>query len=143
MINTNNKFSDDNAMSYEYLIRRAHQCGRYGVAGADADTYRSLVRNASTYYSEMEAIKNKTERKWLKNEQEMLADYMRSCGEVKGYIKTAIEKVKKDFDNQLTDEQYNELEKVEVLLISADLQKITEALIRTEKVFLDLKLYPK
>ncbi|MHA4895634.1 hypothetical protein ACXZ1K_12845 [Pedobacter sp. PWIIR3] len=87
MINTNNKFSDDNAMSYEYLIRRAHQCGRYGVAGADADTYRSLVRNASTYYSEMEAIKNKTERKWLRNEQEMLADYMRSCGELKGYMK--------------------------------------------------------
>ncbi|MDL2243296.1 hypothetical protein LJB84_00420 [Bacteroidales bacterium OttesenSCG-928-J19] len=143
MINTNNKFSDDNAMSYEYLIRRAHQCGRYGVAGADADTYRRLLRNASIYYSEMEAIRNKTERKWLKSEQEMLADYMLSCGEVKGYINTAIEKVKKGYDNQLTDEQYNELEEVEVLLISADLQKITDALIRTEKVFLDLKLYPK
>ena len=143
MINTNNKFSDDNAMSYEYLIRRAHQCGRYGVAGADADTYRRFLRNASTYYSEMEAIKNKTERKWLKSEQDMLADYMRSCGEVKGYISTAIEKVKKDYDNELTDEQYNELEEIGVLLISADIQKITEALVRTEKVFLDLKLYPK
>jgi len=143
MINTINKFSDDNAVSYEYLIRRAHQCGRYGVAGADADTYRRLLRNASTYYSKIEAIKNKTERKWLKSEQDMLADYVRSCGEVKGYINTAIEKVKKDYNNKLTDEQCNELEEIGVLLISADIQKITEALVRTEKVFLDLKLYPK
>lgn len=143
MVNTNNKFSDDNAMSYEYLIRRAHQCGRYGVAGADADTYRRLLRNASMYYSEMEAIKNKTERKWLKDQQEMLADYMRSSGEVKGYINTAIDKVKKEYYNELTDEQYNELEEVEVLLITVDLQKITEAIIRAERVFLDLKLFPK
>lgn len=143
MTNTINKFSDDNAMSYEYLIRRAHQCGRYGVSGANADIYRRLQFNASIYYSEMEAIKNRTERKWLKNEQEMLSDYMRSCGEVKGYINTAIEKVKKDFFHQLTNEQYNELEEVEILLISAEIQKITEALKRTEKIFLDLKLYPK
>lgn len=143
MIDTNNKFSDDNAMSYEYLIRSAHQCGRYGVAGANADIYRGLIGNASKYYSEMEAIKNKTERKWLKNEKEMLADYMRSCGEVKGYIKTAIEKVRKEYDTILTDEQYNELEDVEVLLIKADLGKITEAIVRVQKVFIDLKLCPK
>ena len=53
------------------------------------------------------------------------------------------EKVKKDFFHQLTNEQYNELEEVEILLISAEIQKITEALKITEKIFLDLKLYPK
>jgi hypothetical protein len=143
MIDTKNNFSDDNAMSYEYLIRRAHQCGRYGVAGADADTYRRLIRNAGTYYCETEAIKNKTQRRTLKSEQDMLADYMLSCGEVNGYIKTAIDKVKKDYGSKLTDEQYNELEEVEVLLISPNLSKITEALIRTEKIFLELQLFPK
>jgi len=142
MKNTN-KFSDNNAMSYEHLIRRAHQCGRYGVAGANADIYRRLLRNANIYYSETEAIKNKTERKWLKGEQEMLADYMRSCGEIKGYINTAMEKVKKEYEDTLTDDQYNELEKIELLLFNANLEKITEAVTRTEKVFLDLNLFPK
>ena len=143
MINKDNKFSDDNAMGYEYLIRRAHQCGRYGVAGADADTYRRLLRHASIYYSEMEAIKNNTERKWRKSETEMLTDYSLSCGEIKGYVMTAIDRVKRDFEDTLSDEQYNELEEVEVLLIKPDLNKITEAIIRAEKVFLDLKLFPK
>jgi hypothetical protein len=143
MINKENKFSDDNAMNYEYLIRRAHQCGRYGVAGADADTYRRLIRNASTYYSEMDAIKNKTERKWRKSETEMLSDYLLSCGEVKGYIMTAIDKVKKNLEAKISDEQYNELEDVGVLLIKPDLGKLTEALIRSEKVFMELQLFPK
>ncbi len=32
------------ALHYEYLIRAAFKCGRYGVAGADADIYRRLER---------------------------------------------------------------------------------------------------
>lgn len=143
MTDKSNKFSDENAINYEYLIRRAHQCGRHGVAGADADTYRRLIRHANLYYSEMDAIKNNTPQKWLKSEQEMFADYMISCGEVKGYIYTAMEKVKRIYDNELTDEQYNELEDVGVLLITPNLDKITEAIDRTEKVFLELKLFPK
>ena len=35
---------EEYAMSYEYLIRRIFQCGRYGVAGANADEYRRLER---------------------------------------------------------------------------------------------------
>lgn len=143
MKDSNDKFSDNNAMSYEYLIRRAHQCGRHGVAGADADTYRRLLRNSRMYYSEMDAIKNKQERTWLKSEAEMLGDYMLSCGEVKGYLFTAIQKVKRTHEIDLTDEQYNELEDVEVLLINPDLNKINEAIQRTEAVFLALKLFPK
>ncbi len=30
------------AIMYEYLIRSAYNCGRYGVQGADADIYRLL-----------------------------------------------------------------------------------------------------
>ena len=32
------------ALHYEYLIRAVFKCGRYGVAGADADIYRRLER---------------------------------------------------------------------------------------------------
>ena len=34
--------AEEKAMEYEYLIRSAFNCGRYGVAGANADTYRYL-----------------------------------------------------------------------------------------------------
>lgn len=34
--------NDSKAMSYEILVRRAYNCGRYGRKGADADIYRSL-----------------------------------------------------------------------------------------------------
>ena len=48
------------ALGYEYLIRRAHYCGRYGVHGADADTYRSYEREESRYMSAKAAkLKNK------------------------------------------------------------------------------------
>lgn len=35
------------AMHYEYFIRRAHQVGRYGVKGANAEIYRGV---ASDYW---------------------------------------------------------------------------------------------
>lgn len=143
MKNSNEKFSDDNAMKYEYLIRRAYQCGRHGVAGADADTYRRLLRNASIYYSEKEAIKNNTERLWNKSETEMFADYMLACGEIKAYIFTAIGQVKRKYEDQLTDDQYNKLEDIEVSISKPDLEKITNGIVRAEAVFLELGLYPK
>lgn len=143
MVDTNKKFSDDNAMSYEYLIRRAHQCGRFGVAGANADTFRRLIRNASIYYSEMNAIKEKTERLWGKSEQDLLATYMQCCGEISAYINTAVEKVKKEYDEKLEDEQHIELDEVQGLLHDTNYDKIIEALCKAEKIFLDLKLFPK
>lgn len=138
-----NKFSDHFAMNYEYLIRRAHQCGRYGVAGANADTYRGFLRNASMYYSEMEAIKNKKPRHSTQSEEGMLSDYMCTCGEVKAYIMTAIDTVKRKYEVKLSDDQYNELENIEVLLIKPNLEKITESIERAEKVMLGIELFPQ
>lgn len=134
---------DDNAMNYEYLIRRAHQCGRHGVAGADADTFRRLQRLAYTYIEEKKAIETKGERKWRKSEEEMLTEYMISAGEVSAYIKTATQIVKKNYYDKLTDDQYNELEDIEVSLIKPDIEIINEAVKRAEKVMLDIGLYPK
>ncbi|MFA6201076.1 MAG: hypothetical protein WC679_11790 [Bacteroidales bacterium] len=134
---------DDSALNYEYLIRCAHQCGRYGVEGANADTYRRLQRNAQMYIGEKEAIKKKTERFSKQPLEDLLIRYMVSVGEVSAYIKTAIDVVKKNYDTKLTDEQYNELEKIAVLLIEPDIKKIDEAIERAEKVMLEIELYPQ
>lgn len=138
-----NKFSDEYAMKYEYVIRRAHQCGRHGVAGANADDYRRFLRHANMYFTESEAIKNNTERIWLKSENELLSDYLISCGEIKAYLMTAIDTVKKNYYDKLSDKLYNELEDIEVSLIKPDIDKITEALNRAEKTMLEIGLYPQ
>ena len=39
--------AEEMALEYEYLIRAAFNCGRRGVAGANADIYRGLEREAS------------------------------------------------------------------------------------------------
>jgi hypothetical protein len=134
---------DDNALNYEYLIRRAHQCGRYGVQGADADTFRRLQRNASMYSNEKESIEKGKERLSNQNIEDLLVKYMLSAGEVSAYIKTATDKVKKQYESKLSDEQYNELEEVEVLLIEPDINKINEAIQRAEKIMLEIGLFPK
>lgn len=134
---------DDNALNYEYLIRRAHQCGRYGVQGANADTYRKLQRNADLYTRESDSVKNANKELYNQNIIDLLKNYMISVGEVSAYIKTATEIVKNQYDSKLTDEQFNELEKIEVLLIDPDITKINEAIQRAEKVMLEIGLYPK
>ena len=44
--------AEDKAIEYEYLIRSAFNCGRCGVVGANADTYRSLERQVASANSE-------------------------------------------------------------------------------------------
>ncbi len=44
--------TEEMALEYESLIRAAFNCGRYGVAGANADIYRGLEREAHLAGSE-------------------------------------------------------------------------------------------
>lgn len=136
-------FSDDNAMSYEYLIRRVHQCGRHGVAGADADTYRHFLRSAGMYYNTKKAIANNTERLWNQSEEKLLLDYMTKAGEITGYIRTALQKAMSKYETNFTDEQYQELEDVNSLLSKPSISIINEVIERADKVILAIGLYPK
>ena len=43
---------EDKALQYEHLIKTVFKCDRYGVAGANADIYRTLEREASIAASE-------------------------------------------------------------------------------------------
>ncbi len=68
---------------------------------------------------------------------------MVAYGEVKAYIFTAIGNIKRKYEDQLSDNQYNELEDVEVSISKPDLEKLTYGIVRAEVVFLELGLYPK
>lgn len=131
---------DDNAISYEFLIRRAHNCGRYGAAGANADIFRELQRLAHIYLSEKEAIKEKKERLWSKSEDEMLTEYMFSAGEVSAYTKTAIDLLKRKYKEKLSEDQYAELGSVESSLSFSNLETINTAIERVETVLNNIEL---
>ena len=119
-------YNDDNAMTYEFFIRKAHHCGRHGMAGADADTFRRLLRLSANYNEK------KTELS--------LRDYIAQAGEVTGYIKTAIQLIMSKAT--LTDEQFEELEQVLLLLHSPDLNKINKAVAKADEVFSAIGLQP-
>lgn len=107
------------ALQYEYLIRRAFQCGRYGTAGANADTFRALERSF---------IINRDNQDPQKKD-ELLRNYAFYCGEVATYIVVALEKFTKDFDKQLTEIQNEELEEISSLLRYATIDEIEEVIV--------------
>ena len=130
-------------MNYEYLIRRAYQCGRNGADGTNADIFRKFERAASHYFTEKKAIENKTERKWLGSEDELFDNYMQGAGEIGYYMESAISLVKNKYSEKLNKEQSKELDNIKALLITHDFDKIIEAIERGEKVMLDIGLYPQ
>jgi hypothetical protein len=130
---------DEFAMSYEYLIRRAHKCGRYGVAGANADVYRHFERA----FAEYKDVKSGKPKFTMKNLEESFGDYMLCCGEVSAYILTAVDKIRRDYKNQLTKKQDSKFEEVEILLIKPDINKIEKSIEKAQNAMIEIGLYPQ
>lgn len=118
------------AMMYEYLIRSAHQCGRFGVAGANADIFRRFEALNGTHRSDT-------------NNDSLKSKYLICIGEVSAYINTAISMIKKKYSDRLSSDQYTELENIEGLLFLPDTDKIFEALQRADKITTSIQLFPQ
>jgi len=89
------------AMSYEAIVRFANgDCGRYGVAGADADIYRGFER-AGAYYNERMANPNVHPN----NLAELTLKYGIAIGEISAYLNDSIERIENLFEGRLTEEQ--------------------------------------
>jgi hypothetical protein len=128
------------AMGYEYLIRKAFGCGRHGVAGADADTFRRYERVQALYEENLDAIKNNKPRTRNQSIEELANEAGVETGRVVAYINSALDHVKKHHYEQLTDEQYNELENCGVILLTPTKKNIEDVLEKTHTVFSDLGL---
>ncbi len=123
---------ESKALTYEYLIRRAHQCARYGAAGADADTFRNFEKLSSS----VAASGSDGSKKYN--------EYMFSAGKVCAYLKTAITFVLNTYESKLSNDQKTELEDVELLLSYPPTEaKIFEAIGRAEAVMLAIGLFPQ
>ena len=133
----------DNAMNYEYLIRRIYGCGRHGVEGADADIYRKLSRAYALYNSEKEAIENKQPRMWNQSLDELAFELGASVGQVAAYIKVALEKVLTDSTLSLRDEQRELLEECKSNLFNPTFEKINSSINKAEKTLVEVGLFPR
>lgn len=90
----------EKAMYYELIIKRAYNCGRYGTEGANADIYRHLGR--LSIYKDENAIE--------------LKKFYIEYGTVKTYLILALNKILKDNEDILNEEQKTELEKVKSII---------------------------
>ena len=108
----------EKAIEYEYIIREAHKVGRLGILAAHADTFRGLERNFVLYKENTDKSK----------ELDFLFNYAFYCGEVSTNLNVAVWQFEKTFEKTLTQEDKDELDKIEALLSKASIEQIAEAL---------------
>lgn len=115
------------ALDYEYLIRAAHNIGRFEIIAANADIYRGLHTSYVYYRDNNDANLN----------DELLFKYAFDCGEIATNIKVAIYKFEKDLSTQLSEEDKHELNEICSLLNNTNIDGIDEAIERTQEVFIN------
>jgi hypothetical protein len=131
---------EDNAMDYEILIRKAFNCGRHGVYGADADIYRRYERNQLMYETNLNEIKNNKPRSWGQPIEEMAYLAGLGAGKVSSNIKNAVGYVKREYKERLTSDKYDELDENTDLLHEPSFKNIGEAIHGINGIFSDLGL---
>lgn len=129
------------ALAYEHLIRAAFQCDRTSNNGADADIYRRLERAERLYQLEKENEKNGRPRLREQSIEELAGRYAYACGEVSGFVSTAIRKILKE--RSLTEEQSKILEQCKTDLLNADIQVIDNVIDRALTITASIRLHPK
>lgn len=111
-------------MSYEFLIRRAHNCGRYGVKGANADIYRELERDSSLYATALNEIENNLPRTWGENVKDIANRCQKNSENVADHIFFAIKKVQSNLNSSLTEEDQEVFEQCKSELNRPTFEKI-------------------
>jgi len=108
----------EQAIEYEYIIRAAHKVGRLGIPAAHADRFRGLERNFVSYKENTDKSK----------ESDFLFNYAFYCGEVSTNLNNALWQFEMNFEKNLTQEDKDELDKIEALLLMGRMEQIVEAL---------------
>lgn len=109
--------------TYEYLIRKAHHCGKNGVTGANENWHRDLLRKDSK----------------SDESEEDKQEFIFALGQITVIIQAAINTVQKH--HPLTHSQIDSLEKAESLLrFPTNVDNIDESILITDQIFTELGL---
>lgn len=131
------------ALDYEYLIRRAHQCGRHGVNGANADIFRRYERAERLYRSEKENDEMGKPRQWGESIETLSFKSAEKSREVTFHLSSAIEKVLMDFEMIIGKEQREILENCIRKLYKPNYTTIKEVIKEAQTVMIELGLKMK
>ena len=130
------------AMMYEYLVRRAYRCGRYGVAGADADLYRSYERKEILYRIDKRAIKDDQPRTSNEPFDEIANEAGFATGVVVAHIESSIQKVLKEYEESISGEQRNGLNECLNYLLEPSTENIEGAIEKATEIMVELEIFP-
>lgn len=130
------------AMSFEYLLRRIFQVGRYGKRDVDADVYRRLERAESLYILETENIEKRLPRLSTKSIEDLAYEYRVECRRVWSIVENAILQSIKDNKGIFTNEEIEVLKKALVEQRIVTKEYIDKIIDDTEKIYVNHGIYP-
>lgn len=124
----------DNSMSYEYLIRRIYQVGRYGVRAADADIYREFLSNYHLYKMQDDSDKKRTD--------DLQYRYQVSLNRIWNYIQEAIVDGNRKHANKLTENEKLTIQNLIYSPKAIDKDYLEMVISTVEKIYVDHKIFP-
>lgn len=122
------------AMNFEYLIRGAFQCGRYGMPGANADIYRSF-EHACYNYDRRDQLKSE-------KKEEAIFEYARYIGIITTHIEHAIDNILKEYKDTISNAEETILKGTDNLFIEPNRDKIEKYFKAIEPILIKLRVYP-
>lgn len=128
------------AIGFEYLIRKAYNCGRFGAPGANADIFETYEIAQIRYRENLEAEKKKKPKTWDKPMEELAFIAGCEAGEVATYINVALEHVNKKYHNELNEKQKEGFEECRMLLTEPTEKNIGDALQKGHELLEELGL---
>ena len=126
---------NDNAMTFEYLIRRCYNTGRYGKPCADADIYRSLQLSAI----ELADARVKNNSKAL---DKAIKEYNKELGKVTECTIKALATGITKFKSKLSEEDTAKLHNLINELADANMQTLEKVMLESEAVFVRNQIFP-
>lgn len=109
---------NEEAMRYEYIIRAAHNVGRYGIPAANQDLYSGLE---SSFIKQRDNNDNQ-------KDNELQFNYGFHCGEVAASIDQALWQFEKDYKDRIIQIDKDDLAAIRDLLNKGKIEQISESI---------------
>jgi hypothetical protein len=130
------------AMDYEYLVRRAFQCGRSYEKGADADIYRKLERSYGHFLRESEAERTGKPKTWNKSVSELETEYKSDLRVVAGYVDAAIAKALQNYSGLFSADQQEVLKESRKRLTRPTPEDVEDVIEKAQDIMVEAKIFP-
>lgn len=130
------------AMSYEYLLRRIYQVGRYGKKDVDADVYRSFEHAERLYTLEQGNIAKGLPRIDNRSITQLETEYRVGCKHIWLIIAKALKAGYEKFGHQFTSDQKQIFEHLFVEPKELTKDHLDQVIDTAESIFVKYKIYP-